>query len=317
MTFRVRPLSDRLRFGSVVSDLDLASLEDPEVRRSLKALWIERGLVVFEGTTTDELGHIALSSVFGTPEVHPLRDPAKPGCPELSDIRFDAVFGEIYEFADQSRRGAWLPWHFDLVYTDRINHGGILRPIVVPEEGGETGFIDQIAAYDALPDRLKERIEGLDVVYRFDIDASRQRYGATPGLRMVRMDPRSKKLMDRPGAFPEIVHPLVFEQPETGRKVLNVSPWFALGVEEMDGPEGASLLAEVIAYALNERGAYYHKWVDTDLVLWDNWRMMHCALGVPDGTVRHLQRTTILGDYGRGRLRVPGTTLDDAVRINV
>jgi taurine dioxygenase len=304
-------------FGSVVSDLDMASLENPEVRRSLKDLWVERGVVVFEGTPTDESGHIALSAIFGVPEVHPLRDPAKPGRPELSDIKFDSVFGEIYEFADQSRRGAWLPWHFDLVYTDRINHGGILHPVVIPEEGGETGFIDQIAAYASLPDRLKKRIDGLDVIYRFDIDASRQRYGATPGLRMVRIDPRSKMLMERPGGFPETVHPLVFEQPETGRKVLNVSPWFALGIEGLDGQEGTALLEEVIAYALDEKGAYYHKWEMTDMVLWDNWRMMHCALGVPDGTVRHLQRTTILGDYGRGRLRVAGTTLDDAIRVNV
>jgi alpha-ketoglutarate-dependent taurine dioxygenase len=89
MSYRVRPLSDRLMFGSVVNDLDMASLEDPAVQRSLRALWVERGLVVFEDTPTDEAGHVALSSIFGTPEVHPLRDPAKPGRPELSDIRFD------------------------------------------------------------------------------------------------------------------------------------------------------------------------------------------------------------------------------------
>jgi taurine dioxygenase len=317
MKFGVHPLSDRLMFGSVVSDLDISSLEDPEVQRALKALWVEQGLVVFEGTTTDEAGHIALSSVFGTPEIHPLRDPAKPGSPELSDIKFDSVFGEIYEFGDKSRRGAWLPWHFDLVYTDRINHGGILRPIVVPKEGGETGFIDQIAAYASLPDRLKKRIDRLEVIYRFDIDASRQRYGATAGLQMVRIDPRSKKLMERLDGFPETLHPLVFEQQETGRKVLNVSPWFALGIEGMENGEGDALLEEVIAYAVDESGAYYHKWTETDLVLWDNWRMMHCALGVADSSERHLQRTTILGDYGRGRLRVAGSTIDDAVRVNV
>jgi taurine dioxygenase len=317
MSFRVRPLSDRLRFGSVVNDLEISTLEDPEVQRTLKALWVERGLIVFKDMVTDEAGHIALSSIFGTPEIHPLRDPAKPGRPELSDIQFDSVYGEIYEFGDKSRRGGWLPWHFDLVYTDRINHGGILRPLVVPKEGGETGFIDQIAAHASLPDHLKKRIDGLDVVYRFDIDASRQLYGATAGLRMVRMDPRSKKLMDRPEGFPEIVHPLVFEQPETGRKVLNVSPWFALGIDGMEDAEGAALLDEVVAYAVDESGTYYHKWADTDMVLWDNWRMMHCALGVPEGTERHMQRTTILGDYGRGRLRVAGAVVDDAIRVNV
>jgi taurine dioxygenase len=317
MGFHIRHLSEDLAFGSVVTDLDMSTLEDPEVRQALSALWVDRGLVVFEGLVTDEAGHIALSSLFGTPEIHPLRDPSKPGPPELSDIRYDSVFGEVYEFADGSRRGAWLPWHFDLVYVDRINHGGILRPIVVPDVGGETGFIDQISAYDTLADELKDRIDELEVVYRFDIDAAEQRFGSTPGLRLRRMDPRSRKLMSRPDGFPEVVHPLVFRQPETGRKVLNVSPWFALGIEGMDGVAGDTLLAEVIAHATNETGAYFHKWAMSDLVLWDNWRMMHCAKGVPADSERHLQRTTIVGDYGWGRLRTTDTVIDDALRVNV
>lgn len=139
----------------------------------------------------------------------------------------------------------------------------------------------------------------LDAAYRFDVDASRQRYGATAGLRLLRMDPRSSKLMGSPGGFPEVVHPLVFRQPETGRKVLNVSPWFALGIEGMEGADGGVLLEDVIAHATDESSAYFHKWVATDLVLWDNWRMMHCARGVRAGTERHMQRTTILGDYGQ------------------
>ncbi len=42
------------------------------------------------------------------------------------------------------------------------------------------------------------------------------------------------------------------------------------------------------------------------MVLWDNWRMMHCALGVPEKEQRHMQRTTIAGDYGRGRIEGEG-----------
>jgi taurine dioxygenase len=317
MELRIRPLSQHLTFGSIVTDLDMSSLGDPEVRRALIALWIDRGLVVFEGMETDEAGHIELSSVFGSPEIHPLRDPSKPGRPELSDIKYDSEFGEIYEFGDGNRRGAWLPWHFDLVYVDRINHGGILRPIVVPEDGGETGFIDQIAAYDSLPEGLQRKIEGVEVVYRFDIDASRQRFGATPDLKLLRMDPRSSKLMGSRETFPEVLHPLVFRQPETGRKVLNVSPWFALGIEGVERVEGDALLAEVIAHATDERRAYFHKWTATDLVLWDNWRMMHCAQGVAPRSGRHMQRTTILGDYGQGRLRDAETIINDALRVNV
>jgi taurine dioxygenase len=317
MHFETWPLSEDLDFGTVVRGLDADRLDDPATRSALYDLWIDRGLLVFEDGRADEDTHVALSEVFGAPEVHPLRDPAKPGRPELSDIRYDDVFGDVFEFADGEQRGAWLPWHFDLVYVDRINHGGILRPVVLPERGGETGFIDQIAAYASLPPDLQARIEGLDVLYRWDMDVTRQRFGATPGLHMRRMDPRAAKVMARPEGHPVVVHPMVFEQPETGRKVLNVSPWFALGIDGMEGPEGDALLEEVVRHAVDERGAYFHRWRAGDMVLFDNWRMMHCALGVPVGDRRHMQRTTIAGDYGKGRLRDATAEIDDALRVNV
>ncbi len=317
MSFRVSALCDRLAFGAVVTDLDVGSLGDGAVRAALVDLWVDRGVIVFRGMDVGEDGHVALSSVFGTPEVHPLRDPSKPGRPELSDIRFDDTFGDVYRFADGTERGGWLPWHFDLVYVDRINHGGILRPLVLPEEGGDTGFIDQIEAYERLPRELKERIADLEVVYSFEYDASGQRFGATAGIEMVRMDPRARKLMARPGGHPEVVHPMVFRQPTTGRKVLNVSPWFALRIDGLGRDENDALLEEVVTHVVDERRAYFHHYAPDDLVLWDNWRTMHCAPGIPSGDRRHMQRTTIAGDYGQGRLRDRSATIDEAIRVNV
>jgi taurine dioxygenase len=36
-------------------------------------------------------------------------------------------------------------------------------------------------------------------------------------------------------------------------------------------------------------------------VLWDNWRVLQCATGVPPDQTRVMQRTTIRGDYALGR----------------
>jgi taurine dioxygenase len=84
--------------------------------------------------------------------------------------------------------------------------------------------------------------------------------------------------------------------------VLNVSPWFADCIEGMDTPEGDALLAEVIDHATRPARVYYHRWRQGDMVLWDNWRMLHCGCGVPPGVRRHMRRTTIHGDYGLGRV---------------
>jgi taurine dioxygenase len=97
------------------------------------------------------------------------------------------------------------------------------------------------------------------------------------------------------------IHPLVYRQAETGKKVLHVSPWFADGIEGMENAEGDALLAEVIAQVIRPELMYFHQWQEGDMVLWDNWRMLHCATGVPPDETRIMRRTTIVGDYGLGR----------------
>ena len=53
--------------------------------------------------------------------------------------------------------------------------------------------------------------------------------------------------------------------------------------------------------------AYHHKWSPTDMVIWDNWRFIHSVGGNPPQYDRRMQRTTIEGDYGLGRMEVPGS----------
>ena len=104
-----------------------------------------------------------------------------------------------------------------------------------------------------------------------------------------------------PSVQTRVIHPLVYSQAETGRKVLNISPWHAAAIEGMENEEGDALLREVVAYAIRPDLAYIHKWAKNDMVLWDNWRMLHSARGVPPGERRRMRRTTIAGDYALGR----------------
>jgi taurine dioxygenase len=70
----------------------------------------------------------------------------------------------------------------------------------------------------------------------------------------------------------------------------------------MQNEEGDALLREVIKYGVDEKRAHYHAWRSDDMLLWDNWRVLHCATGGPADEVRWLERTTIAGDYGHGRM---------------
>jgi len=288
-------------FGAVIELLGVGDLDDPIVCDALRAAWIDRGLLVVRGLLSDQAAHVRLAACFGEVEVHPYRV-AKPGLlPQVTDIIASDAEGDIYEVGGHERIG-WLPWHFDLCYSDRINHGGILRAVKLPGEGGDTGFIDQIAAYAALPADLQRRIRGLNVIYEMEFDASRMKVGGTRGLRQLRTQENTRRFTGLADDLPRAVHPLVYCQRGTGRPVLHLSPWFAWGIEDMDIEKGRALLDEVIAQCTQSRLAYFHRWQTGDYVVWDNWRMMHCATGIPPGQTRHLQRTAIGGDYGLGRM---------------
>ncbi len=295
----VAPLALDLGFGAMVSGLTREQLHDAGIRKALFDLWIDKGVILFRGDTSAEM-HVELSRCFGELEPHPFPETTEADNPDLVKIKYYPEDGTYYDIGGELR-GGWLPWHSDLIYTDHINRGGILRPVQLPQDLGLTGFIDQIAAWDRLPQHLRDRIEGLHVVYVVDMDFSRQRFAHGGGLRCMRMAKSGTAIARRMWTYPRVVHPMVFTQAETGRKVLNVSPGFAEGIFELGGPDGDALLREVIAHCTDPAIAYFHQWRDDDMVLWDNWRVLHCASGVPPEQTRVMQRTTIKGDYALGR----------------
>ena len=304
MAFDIKPLAGNV--GLEVSGIDLDMPLDVDTRKALQDAFILAGILVFRRAATGPEAHLSLSRCFGELQRHPVRENWAAGYPELVDISYrPALEGvatvTLYE-VDGKRRGGWLPWHSDLRYMSKINRGGILRSIKRPSEGGRTGFVDQIAAYATLPERLRQQIATLHVVYQLRSDFTQEKFGKPKCLKMIAnaaaLDAMAGRI-DRD--FPPVVHPMVYVQPETGRKVLNVSPTSAIGIHEMPNSDGDALLEEVLSYAINPARAYWHYWRENDLVLWDNWRTLHCAEGVPEDCVREMQRTTIAGDYALGR----------------
>jgi taurine dioxygenase len=299
MNYSVQKLDQARAYGAVVQGLTEASLVEERVREDLRALWIEHGLIIFKGEVSESF-HVALSKVFGKVEPHPVKEVHVPGFPELMNISYDPQGAALWEVGGELL-GGWLPWHFDLIYLDKINHGGILRAITLPSAGGETGFIDRIEAYETLPDDLKSQIENLRIVYKLRIDFSAQRYSSPVALKLVRSSKRIKDVTARQDVdFPPVVHPVVYRQPETGRKVLNVSPTFAEYILGMDNEEGHALLQRLVNHVADIRRAVYHKWAADEMVLWDNWRTLHSCKGVAPDDTREMQRTTISGDYALG-----------------
>lgn len=309
MNIVVRPLSP---FGAEIIgiDLDNEAALDGDISRTLRAAWVEHGILLFRGALHSEAAHLRLSRVFGEPQpsaVSRINDASNPYLMTLNQCPGDASKETftLFEIDGECRTG-WLGWHWDQSFTAEIVRGALLRMITPARFDGRTGFIDAAAAYDRLAPAMQRRIEGLEVVYHFTAAQEQNRFGFPRGLRVAQRNPKAEvALAQYRRDFPPVVHPLVITQQETGRKVLKLSPMHAQAILGMDQAESDALLEELADHLVDARFAYFHTWQADDGIVWDNWRTVHCATGVPFDVERLAQRTTLVGDYKLGRYLDP------------
>ena len=221
-------------------------------------------------------------------------EPNQPGAVRLGDGRL---------------LSSWLPWHFDHCYNDQLNRAGVLRAVEAPPEGGLTGWVDGVALYDAIAPQLRDRIEGESVIYAMDVIMDNLRFGRPAGFVEVEPAQSAVEVMAEYEGRPRAIHPAVWTR-SSGQKVLHISPWMAKGLHGREDADGEALLAAVCDEIVDVAGqlGYFHSWEPTEMVIWDNWRLLHSVSGMAPEHSRCMHRTTIAGDYGLGRFEsVPPT----------
>jgi taurine dioxygenase len=301
MKIEVKPLSDEVAFGSRVSGVTRELLKDAAVRRDLNDLFEDRGLIVFEDVEPTGHMHVDISNVFGPLKDHPVADvPRVDGdtMPGVIDMRNEPNSAGVYEI-EGKQVSHWLPWHFDHCYNNELNRAGVLRALEIPPEGGLTGFADGIELYRAISPQLRSQIEGRNIVYTLDLAYSHMRFGKPATFREISVHPGHEKMTELSKSLPRAIHPAVWTR-KSGDKVLHVSPWMSVGVEGRENAEGDALLAAVCEEINAKVHPYFHRWKPTDMLIWDNWRVLHSVSGHDPKYPRRMQRTTIKGDYGLG-----------------
>jgi taurine dioxygenase len=288
--------------GLEVEGLDLSRPLDDGTVAELRQLFVDAGVLVFRGVGSTPEAHVELSRAFGELERHSNREAWLDGFPELIDISYrppsDPLFSDLQPVYDVGgvHLAGWLAWHTDQCFVPRLSRGGVLRAIQVPERHGHTGFLDKIRLYDTLDEQLRDRIDDLRVVYRFEPRMDHNRYGVPAHVRLLHSSAGMQSILGRlERDFPPVSHPLVLTQCETGRRVLNFSPCYAVGVEGLPDDEADELLTRLAEHCTTADHAYLHDWQVDDLVAWDNWRMLHNAEGCLETDTRLMHRTSIAG----------------------
>ena len=159
------------------------------------------------------------------------------------------------------RRGA-EGWHTDGAYDEVPFKATQLYALAIPDTGGDTLFASGYAAYDAMPERLKQRLEGVLGAFT---------YGGRSKAQAL-LNPEDR---DRPPAM----HPIIRTHSETGRKSLYFDPGKILYIQGAETAESDALIDELTALMIQPDGEYRHKWRVGDVVIWDNRCSYHKAAG--------------------------------------
>jgi taurine dioxygenase len=298
-SIEVRALDSSLSFGAEVTGVTSEALDDEAVRTQLKALLDDRGVVVCRKVEQTSEMQVKLSKVFGPLKEHPVQSVTRADRDNLPGVIVIASGpGSCIVEIDGKPLVTWQPWHFDHAYNNELMYAAVLRSIKTARDGGRTAFTDGIQIYKDMDPAIREKAEGLNVLYNLDLRYDRQQFGLPRNFRLVKDHDSTLSQENENGRC--AVHPAVWTRP-AGEQVFHMCPYGCRGLEGDRSEAAFARLAEVWDQAERVMKVYYHEWEEGDMVIWDNLRVLHEATGSNPDEQREIHRTTIKGDYGFGK----------------
>jgi alpha-ketoglutarate-dependent 2,4-dichlorophenoxyacetate dioxygenase len=280
----LRTNSLRPDFLAEVEGVDFSQPVSNDVLAGIVQAMDKFAVCVFRATGLDDEAHIRFSRRLGALEHAPQALAGKIRRfqhPELFDAGNLDAHGDI--LVDERRRlynkGNAL-WHTDSSFNPHRAAYSLLLAHEVPPVGGDTEFADMRAAYDALSESMKARLE--DLVAEHWLWHSRMLAGYPEPTEQERQ------------AKPPSRHRLVQVHPGSKRKTLYLAA-HASHIVGWPVDEGRKLIQDLIAHATQPQFAGAVNWRGPgDLVIWDNRCTMHRATAFEDTLYRRdMRRTTV------------------------
>ena len=255
--------------GAEISDLDLRYLTD-DLIDEIKKAWLDHKVLVLRDQDISREQHIAFGHRFGELEIHPFA-PSSGDYPEIVKIKSN----DKVQYAASN-------WHSDVTWRQEPSMGSILRGRAIPEIGGDTSFANAAAAYNRLPEEVKQEVDGLYAIHDFT-----QSFGR-------RMS--DDELKEQHLKYPPARHPVIRTHPETGERSIYTNKPFVSHIEDVSEEDSQRLISVLERAMLNPSVQCRVKWAVDTIIMWDNRIVQHQASNDFYPQTRHVERVTIVGD---------------------
>lgn len=270
-------------FCAEISGVDTGRAMDEATFAAIRAALDAYSVLVFHDQSLDDERQIAFSRRFGPLEMAGKANPAV-GTHFARQSNLDMQTGAVIPAEDRRmiyQKGNYL-WHSDSSFKPVPSLCSLLSARIVPPDGGNTEFATMRAAYDALPDAVQQKLQGLVAEHSLVYSRGTVSTGAlTPEMKA-----------ELPGAWQTMVR----VNPVNGRKAIYAGA-HASHVIGWPRQEGRAFIQWLNEFATHPRFCFSHAWRQGDLVIWDNRAVLHRATAYD--TLRHrrlMQRTTVGGE---------------------
>ena len=290
---RVTPLSAHI--GAQIDGLDLQQPLRPSEIASVRQALLRWKVIFFRDQHLSHQQHVAFARQFGEPTLgHPVFGHVE-GHPELYSI---AKHRQANRHEGEAEQRPWTGWHADVTAAHNPPAASILRGVTIPPYGGDTQWTNLAAAYEALSAPLRQLVSGLRGVHRFSPPE-----GAQPTAEYQQLVNQRRLVSE---------HPLVTVHPETGEKVLYISPGFLKRIVGVSARESRVLLEYLWEHAVSHEFTVRFKWEPGSIAFWDNRSTAH----LPPKDIfaldfdRQLYRATLRGEVPVGVDGQPSTAIE-------
>ena len=229
---RLHPL-----IGAEVTNVDFNKPLHKSFVEEIHQAWMDYQILVFPGQKISDEQHVAVTRHFGEPEIF------------HQNIIKSKFKKEIFRVSNTDEDGKLMPqshpiqqqlssakkWHTDSSYRPIPAMGSLLHGVEISRTGGLTCFTNMCEVYDALPEKLRKRIEGKKCRHDFE--------------NLSRITGARKPTEDERAAMPPIWQPMVRVHPKTKRKSLYISPIYNDKIEGMEEAESVDLITELAVFA--------------------------------------------------------------------
>ncbi len=266
--------------GVEVTGVDLRRELDGATAARIRDAWAEHAVMLLRGQDITEAQQFRFARHFG-----PVAERVQPPV-EKRSYRADPRnrMQLITDRLDDAGRplgslGHGDMWfHTDKCYVEKPHRASFLYGLEIPAEGGHTTFASLYRAYDAMPQALKDRLEGRKVLQVYDY---------------------TKDAVAEVGEdLDELLHywqPIFVTNPDSGKRAVYVCRLMTARIEGLEKAESDDILARIFDIIEDPAGIYEHAWRPGDLIVWDNLSSVHARTDWPADQPRTLRRCTIQG----------------------